>query len=276
MENALALGTFDGLHKGHLSVLDIPAGYNKIALIFKIPPKCVKMGTCELLLTPKEKEQRLTDMGFDVVSLEFSEVEKMTAREFLEYIKENFSPKLLSCGFNYRFGFGGVGEVSLLEEFCKENGITLKISNPVSKDGEIISSSRIRNHLRNGEISQANRLLGRDFSFEANVIHGDARGRTLGFPTINQPYPQELVPLKFGVYETEVEIENKLYKAITNIGNRPTFPVDFIISETFVKDFEGDLYDKSLKISFKKFLRNEKKFSNAEDLKIQILKDIGE
>ncbi len=275
MQNAVALGTFDGLHKGHLSVLDIKA-YKKIALVFEIPPKCVKSGNYELLLTPQDKVNRLEKMGFKVKSLKFSDFEHLSAEDFLKYIKKEFNPALISCGFNYRFGFGGKGEAGLLKSFCKENNIDLKIADPVLELGETVSSSKIRNYLKKGEIEKANRLLSEDFSFTAEVIHGDSRGKTLGFPTINQRYPENLVAPLFGVYETQVEIENKIYKAITNIGNRPTFPVDFIISETFIKDFNGNLYDKSLKIFFKKFLREEMKFSNAEDLKIQILKDIGE
>lgn len=95
-----------------------------------------------------------------------------------------------------------------------------------------------------------------------------------GFPTINQTYPKNLAPLKFGVYLSEITIENKIYKGITNIGVRPTFPLDYIISETFIKDFSGDLYGKNLKITLKKFLREEKKFSDPTELKNQVLKDI--
>ena len=104
MQNAVALGTFDGVHKGHLSVLQIPDNYNKTALIFRIPPKCVKSGVTELLLTPEEKIAKLKNMGFQVEVLDFSEMEKLFAAEFLEYVNRRFSPALISCGFNYRFG----------------------------------------------------------------------------------------------------------------------------------------------------------------------------
>ncbi len=274
MKNAVALGTFDGLHKGHLSVLNIPDSYNKIALIFSIPPKCIKKGTTELLLTPEEKQKRLEEMGFKVFSLNFNEVEHLSPKEFLEYIKTEFGPELISCGFNYRFGFKGEGDTLFLESFCRENGIKLNVSEPIRDNGDTISSSLIRHALRDGNILTANRLLGYGFYFESQVIHGDGRGKTLGFPTVNQKYPENLVPLKFGVYKTEVLIDNKKYKGITNIGHRPTFPLDYIISETFIKDFEGDLYGRSFKITFKEFLREEKKFSSAEELKTAVLSDI--
>lgn len=276
MQNAVALGTFDGLHKGHLSVLKIPDNYDKTALIFRIPPKCVKSGVTELLLTPEEKIRKLENMGFRVEALDFGEVERLSAAEFLEFVKYKFSPALISCGFNYRFGYGGKGDTLLLAEFCLKNKIELRLSSPVKDGEEIISSSRIRKLIKEGNITDANRLLGEDFSFTSPVIHGDGRGKTLGFPTVNQLYPENLVPPKFGVYKTEAIINGKAYSSITDIGIRPTFPVDYIISETFIKNFEGDLYSKSLKITFKEFLRSEKKFSSVDELKIQIQKDIGE
>lgn len=274
MQNAVALGTFDGIHKGHLSVLNIPDNYNKTALIFRIPPKCVKKGVIELLLTPEEKILKLKNMGFAVSVLDFNEVEKLSAAEFLEYVNRRFSPALISCGFNYRYGYGGDGDTAQLGEFCGEKGIILKVANPVTEEGKPISSSLIRKLLKSGDIAHANRLLGYDFSFVSEVIKGDGRGKTLGFPTINQRYPQNLTPPKFGVYESKILIDGKTYKGITNIGVRPTFPSDFIISETFIKDFTGDLYGRSLRVSLKSFLRDEKKFSSVEELKIQVLKDI--
>lgn len=274
MLNAVALGTFDGLHKGHLSVLSIPDSYNKTALIFTIPPRQAKLGEINLLLTVNEKIKKFESLGFEVETLNFREVEHLSPEEFLEFIKKELNPALISCGFNYRFGFKGSGNSETLEKFCKENNIKLKLCAPVCEDGEPVSSSRIRNCLENGRIEEANRLLGYDFYFTAPVVKGDGRGKTLGFPTINQAYPNELTPLKFGVYKTKIIIENKIYQGITNVGNRPTFPLDYIISETFIKDFSGDLYGKEIKIAFIEFLREERRFSSKEDLKIQVLSDI--
>lgn len=275
MQNAVALGTFDGIHKGHLAVLNIPDSYNKTALIFRIPPKCIKKGVVELLLTPEEKVLRLKKLGFDVRVLDFSDVEHLTCEDFLALIKNKFNPALISCGFNYRFGYKGEGDTLFLESFCKDNGIILNIADPVKENGEIISSSVIRKALKEGELSKANSLLGYDFSFSADVIKGDGRGNKLGFPTINQRYPQKLTPIKFGVYKTEVLVDNAVFNGVSNIGYRPTFPTDYIISETFIKDFSGDLYGKSAKIILKEFLRSEQKFSSTQELRIQVLKDIG-
>ena len=112
------------------------------------------------------------------------------------------------------------------------------------------------------------------FSFSAEVIKGDSRGRTIGFPTINQKYPQELVKIKFGVYKTKVLVDGKEFDGVTNIGLRPTFESDYVISETYIKNFSGDLYGKTVRIIPCKFLREEKKFSSLLELKNQIEKDI--
>jgi riboflavin kinase/FMN adenylyltransferase len=113
------------------------------------------------------------------------------------------------------------------------------------------------------------------FFFEAEVLQGDKRGRTIGFPTINQKYPEDLVKVKFGVYKTKVIADGKAYDGITNIGLRPTFESEYIISETFIKDFSGDLYGKTVKIVLEEFIRPEVKFGSLEELKQQIEKDIN-
>ena len=274
MKNAIALGTFDGLHKGHLAVLCLPDCYNKIALTFEKPPKVIMTGQPQSLMTFEQKAQRMEKMGVKAVKLKFEEISHLTARNFLENIQKEYSPAYISCGFNYHFGNGGVGNTSLLQEFCKERGITLKVCDPVTEDGVTVSSSRIREFLKNGEIDKANKLLNEPFFYEGEVLHGDGRGKTLGFPTANLEYPKELTPIKFGVYKTEIGVDGKTYAGITDIGNRPTYPVNYIISETFVKDFQGDLYGKTVRITPIEFLREERKFNSFEELKKQIEKDI--
>ena len=118
-------------------------------------------------------------------------------------------------------------------------------------------------------------MLESEFSFTAKVQRGDSRGRTIGFPTINQRYPEDLVKIKFGVYKTKVLFDENVYNGITNIGIRPTFESEYIISETYIKDFSGDLYEKEVEIIPQKFLRQEIKFASLEELKKQIEKDIN-
>lgn len=275
MKNALSLGTFDGVHKGHLAVLQLPEDCRKTAVTFSRPPKSVLSGGTGLIMTYEDKCRVLRAVGMDeILTLDFERVRDISAEEFLKLLTERYRPSLISCGFNYRFGRGGEGNTELLKEFCLKNGIELKCSRPVKADGRTVSSTLLRDMLSNGELSQANRLLYEPFSFETEVIGGDRRGRLLGFPTANQKYPEELVALKFGVYKSVACVDGKCYSAITDIGLRPTFETDYIISETYIKNFSEDIYGKKLRITPTEFLRGEIKFSSAEELKKQIAADI--
>lgn len=274
MKTALALGTFDGVHKGHRAVLDLPNNYKKIAVVFAVPPRAVMSGERYAIMTPGEKCRVLKKIGIDeVVLLHFKEIRDITADEFLNYIKCTYSPSLISCGFNYSFGKNAVGDKKLLESFCQKNGIEFLCSPPVCKDGVPVSSTAIRTLLKNGEIEKANSLLSEPFSYSAEVISGDKRGRTIGFPTINQKYPEIMVDLKYGVYKSAVFFDGKKYTGVTNIGIRPTFKSDYIISETYIKNFSGDIYGKTVTVSLLEFIRGEVKFSSAEELARQIKRD---
>lgn len=275
MKNALSLGTFDGVHKGHRAVLELPKGYRKIAVTFAVPPKAHITGEYGLIKTQADKEKTLKKIGInEILTLDFSTVKDMSAEDFLLYLWQTYEPALISCGFNYRFGKDGRGDTELLKKFCSKRGIELFICEPVGFEGGVISSSLIRELLKKGEILKANELLGEPFSFEAEVIRGDKRGRTIGFPTVNQKYPEEQVKVRFGVYKTKVSFEDKEYYGITDIGIRPTYKSDYVISETFIKDFCGDLYGKALRVSLLEFIRDEKKFSSLEQLQAQLKDDL--
>jgi riboflavin kinase/FMN adenylyltransferase len=274
-KNAVALGTFDGVHIGHRKVLDLPDDCRKIAVCFSKPPKSVLGGTIELLCDNSKKTQVMKKIGIDeVYTLDFEEMKDKTAEEFLEFIKAQFNPKIISCGFNYRFGKGAKGDIELLRKFADENGIRLICANPVKRDGELVSSTGIRSLLKDGKIEKANSLMSESFSFTSTVISGDRRGRTIGFPTINQRYPESLVALKFGVYKSKVYFGGREYEGITNIGKRPTYPSDYIIAETFIKDFQGDLYGEKVTVCPISFLREEVKFGSLDELKKQIESDL--
>ena len=270
MKNAVALGTFDGVHKGHQAVLSLPSDCRRIAVTFASPPK-----GGELIMTNEEKCNALKKLGIDeIFLLDFNEVKDMPALDFLDMICKKYNPAVFSCGFNNRFGKGAKGDTALLKEYCEKREIEFVCSEPVMQDGKVISSTFLRELLKNGEIASANELLYQPFSFEAEVIEGDRRGRTIGFPTVNQRYPENLVKIKFGVYKTKLIIDGKEYIGITDIGTRPTFAVDYVISETYIKDFSGNLYGKSIKVVPLEFLREEKKFNSLDELKKQIAADL--
>ncbi len=275
MKTALALGTFDGLHIAHRKVLELPNEYIKTAVTFYMPPKMYFKGENELLMTFETKVELLKKMGFsEIVALDFKAVKDTEPKDFLDFLVGTYKPSLISCGFNYKFGKNGIGDTEFIKNYCLKNGIQYKVCEEVKHDGISVSSTLIRNMLRDGDVEKANILLYEPFSFVNVVEHGDCRGRTIGFPTINQYYPENLVKVKFGVYKTEVIFDSKIYKGITNIGIRPTFQSDRIISETYIKDFSGNLYGKTVKTVLKEFLREEKKFASLEELKKQIEIDI--
>lgn len=277
MKRAIALGTFDGVHKGHRAVLSLPADMQKTAVIFAQPPKALLSGEPSSIMTAEDKCAALKKIGIDeVFTLDFNRVKDMPPADFLIFLKEKFAPDLISCGFNYHFGKNAAGNTDMLRDFCRQNGIEFNCHCAACEGGEPISSTRIREHLKNGEIEAANDLLTFPFSFTAEVISGDRRGRTIGFPTINQKYPSELIPLKFGVYRSKIIADGSEYEGITNIGIRPTFKTDYIISETYIIGFSGNLYGKSVKIEPLKFVRGEVKFSSVDELKRQIAADIKE
>ena len=256
-------------------MLSLPDDCRKIAVTFVKSPKSVISGVCEAILTFEDKCRLLKKAGIDeIYPLEFQKVRDIPADEFLNLLYKKYNPAVVSCGFNYSFGKNGEGNTKLLSDFCRDKGIELKCVAPVTVDGETVSSTIIRNYLKNGETERANALLFEPFSFTAPVKKGDQRGRTIGFPTINQQYPKELVKIKFGVYKASVIADGKEYLGIANIGVRPTYPSDYVISETFIKNFSGDLYGKNVKIIPLKFLRDEKKFSSLDALKKQIAQDL--
>lgn len=271
---AVALGMFDGVHLGHQSVIKnaTDSGLKSVAITFSSLP----FKTGGWLMTKEQKEEELKSLGIDeVFFLDFCEVCDMEPDEFLSYITKLYPIKKLCCGFNYRFGRRAMGDTAFLETYCSENGIEFCLSPMVSAFDTAISSSYIRSLISNGDIAKATELLTRPFSFKAKVSKGDQRGRTIGFPTANQVYPDDLVTPKFGVYKTKVLVDGKEYIGVTNIGLRPTYRNDFVTAETFIKDYSEDCYGKEIEIVLLDFIRRERKFDSIDTLKAAIAKDLS-
>ena len=268
----LTFGTFDGVHLGHRAVLKTAAetGLRPVAVTFSTVPR----GDAALM-TANEKVAALKECGMDeVVLLDFESVKDMTAEDFLTKLFAEYAVKAAVCGFNFRFGKGGVGDTAFLSDFCRKKGALCTVCTPVCVGGEPISSSRIRNALSCGDMTEATQLLGRPYTLTLPVIHGDARGRTMGFPTINQHPHEHLLLPKFGVYRSETEIDGKCYRSMTNLGFRPSFETETPFAETHLFDFSGDVYGKTVTVSLMQFIREEKKFSSTEELKAAIRADI--
>ena len=275
MKQAIALGTFDGLHEGHRAVLDHPDGYKLTVITFDIPPKSYFSDDKALLMTLDDRKEGLKNLGADeIIVLDFDKVRKIKAEDFLEFLRKEFSPDLILCGFNYRFGKDATGDTGLISEFCEKNGIAFSVSPPVKTDGSPVSSTLIRNLVSSGDIESANRYIYGGFGFTSTVLHGDKRGKTMGFPTVNQSFPEELVKPKFGVYVGKIIIAGKAYKCITNIGLRPTFKTEKVTCESYVFDFSDEIYGESVTLKPLKFLREEIKFDGLQSLIKAIKEDI--
>ena len=275
METAIALGTFDGLHAGHRAVLEQIKDFYGIAVTFEIPPKGAQTGDPQLLILPQDRVERIKELGVKRVDMQrFEDLKDVEANDYLELLKCNYNPKRIVCGFNYRFGKNATGDTDTLKRFCQENNIEFICVPPVSLDEKTLSSTGIRNLIRDGDIAKASSLMYGGFSFSAPVMHGDKRGRTLGFPTANQRYPNELVKPRFGVYLSCVVIDDKAYKAITNVGIRPTFKTETVGCETYIKGLTQEIYGKEIKLKLLNFIRPEQKFDSSVQLQKAVLNDL--
>lgn len=281
---AVALGSFDGLHLGHREVLKSTLAFSKKhnleakIMLFDIHPREYIFGEkIPKLMTEEAEEKELVKLGFSIYRVKFAEIRELTAEDFFEKILINeLNAKALCCGFNYSFGRNGTGTSEMLRKFCEEKNIYCEIVPPVSVDGETVSSTAVRNYILSGEVQKAAKMLGRNYSVSGEVIHGDARGRTLGFPTANQMIDECLVVPKYGVYETLIRLDGKEYKGITNIGIRPTYRTEAALAETNIIDFSGDIYGRDISVELIKYLRPERRFDSAQELKDQLEKDMAE
>lgn len=263
---AIALGMFDGVHKGHTAVLmgAINSPYKSVAITFSSIP--FKKGGS--IMSAEEKREKLLSLGIDEVRfLNFFEIKDLSPEEFLAYISQKNNIGKICCGFNYRFGKNAAGDTAFLNAWCKSRGIEFFECPAVLSGDTTVSSTYIKSLIENGQIEEANRLLEHNFGFTSKVLNGDKRGRTIGFPTINQLYPETLIAPKYGVYQTKVTVNGKSYNGVTNIGFRPTYITDYISAETYILDFSGDIYGQEVKTELISFLREEKKFSSLEQLK---------
>lgn len=279
--SAVALGFFDGLHLGHIAVVQralLRREVSSVVFTFNdktaLPKFREKKGNC--IITYEQKAELFEEAGADFLyAPDFGEIKDFSAREFVEKIlKDRLCAAYVVCGYDFRFGRGGEGNPDILSALCHEHGIACEVVPPVRIGGEIVSSTEIRRLIRLGEIEKANRLLGYELSYELPVIKGNEIGRTIGFPTINQKIPDYMVSPKNGVYKSWTTVDGKTYRSITNIGVKPTVTDrGEVVTETHIIGFHGDLYGKTVKISLRGYLRGERKFESLSALKAQLSYD---
>lgn len=279
--SAVALGYFDGIHKGHQVVLGKALQYAKendlipTVLLFDIHPRKLISGNVPpMLMSEEKKRERLIKMDFTVVDFDFRRSMNYTPEEFCEKVLlDKLNVKAVSCGYDYRYGKGGKGNAQTLRDYLEPKGIKVFSQDPVLLGEDVISSTKIRGLIMSGEIEKANTLLGEYFSYDLVVKRGDGVGHTLGFPTINQFFPKDFIVPCFGVYASRVRLGDRYYPAVTNVGIRPTVATDSMRSETCIIGFSGDLYGKSVEVSLLGYIRGEVKFPSLAELKKQVEKD---
>ena len=275
----IALGTFDGVHIAHKELLraavELRSRTNADLVgvwCFEESPAAIIQGIPPLSLTSRqERVELLIENGADLVIMgRFDELRNTVATDFIsDILVARLGCVGTVCGYNHRFGYKGLGDSTLLERaFGKENTVTVP---KITLKGETVSSSAIREHLSRGEIETANKMLGRDFSLTAPVNEGKRLGRRLGFPTANQTFPHDFVPLKKGVYATRCTFgDGRSYIGVSNVGVRPSIESgdDHRINcETYIIDFSGELYGRDMRVEFCSYLREEKKFSSLDSLR---------
>ena len=278
-----ALGYFDGVHLGHKALLTACrnlAEEHKCsagAVTFLGHPEALVLGAAPgLINTPEDRKKLLLEQFHmdSVVELSFDKALMETPwQDFLLFLLKNYDAAGFVCGTDFRFGKNGQGTAQLLSQFCRENNLSCRLVEQQYLDGVRISSTHIRTLLESGSITQANRFLGHPHTLTGTVMSGKQLGRTIGVPTANISYPDELVKLPFGVYACKVQAEGKTYTALTNVGVRPTVSGAGVTVESHLLDFAGDLYGKCITVSFYDFIRPEQKFSDLAQLQAQIEKD---
>lgn len=285
-ELVLAIGNFDGVHLGHKSLLEravsISAelshrGENTESGVFcfSVPPADYLMEDPPRHISSLEGKLRaFAELGMRyAVIAGFEHLRDVSAKDFIEVLKNECACRAIVCGFNFRFGRGGEGNAELLKSFFGEWAMV--VDAVTTDDGVPISSSRIRGLLENGDLEMANQLLGHPFTIEGSVIHGKALGRQMGLPTINQNFAEMTLIPRRGIYVSRANVGGKSFSAVTNIGSRPTVENDGRINcETHLMDFCGELYGEKISVELLCRLRDEKKFPSESALKAAIEGDI--
>ena len=283
-EMLLTIGIFDGVHLGHQRLLTHlrdearRKGWLSGVVTFKSHPEAVLSKENKLLwLDDLETRVRLLrDVGIDVVvTLPFSpELAQLTARSFVQLIKDNLKMRGLIVGPDFALGRGREGDAEKLRILGKEMGFSVEVIPAVVLDGQVVSSSAIRKALAQGDVKKVGKLIGRLFSLSGQVVSGDGRGRTLGFPTANLEIKSEQALPSDGVYATIAHAGHHLMPSVTNIGVRPTFEGSKHLVETYIFDYEGDLLGQNFTIDLVDKIRDEKRFDTEEKLKAQISRDV--
>lgn len=282
----IAIGAFDGIHMGHRKLIEEAVRKSKEtggkSVVFTFcnhPMELInKEKAPKLINTLEEKIYLMGSLGVDYLVLQHFDEKfaEITPKEFVEKIlKDKLNAKEIFVGFNFSFGRGGEGRVEELKKLGEENKIKINITEPVKSGDKVISSTYIRNLLKNGDLEKANMCLESPFFVLGEVVHGRKLGRVMGFPTANIEILDKVYP-PFGIYGGKVKIlgEDEIYNAVINIGKNPTLKPGEKSIEVHILDFDREIYGQKINVSLIEHLRDEKKFSSMDELKETIKKDV--
>ena len=291
--SSVAIGNFDGCHLGHQALLGRMLSFAKlhgltptVMTFYPHPVEVLNPGKpLERLMTASEKLAELERLGVEMVfvaSFDKNLAELSPLSFYQDYLRDGLRAKSLHVGHGFRFGKARAGNTEILGEWCKKDGIEMDVMEPLatgsSKETQKISSTLVRGLIRDGKVAEATTLLRKAYSVSGQVLHGNKRGTTIGFPTANLHVPAEKVLPKNGVYITRAFWQKQSYPSVTNVGIRPTFydePGARPVFEVHLLDFKARLYDEYLRLEFLDRVRDEKKFDSVESLKAQIQKDVA-
>ena len=281
---AVALGNFDGVHKGHQQLINKAVraaqrhGIKSAVFTCSNHPKSMLPGNKEVknIIYQEEKIALIEKLGVDYLfNIKFTK--EIQTMDPVDFIRKLLYGKLMAaetfCGFNYRFGYKAAGNIKLLREEGKRLGIRVNVIDPVIIDGEVVSSTLIRSLIRSGDVDECAKYLGRNYDIGGEVVVGNRLGKKLGFPTSNIMIDETMVTPPNGVYITYCIYNGIKYPSVTNVGVKPTVGTYKKNMETHIFNFNKELYGKHIKIEFLKMTRDEVKFGSVDELSAQIARD---
>lgn len=280
----IALGSFDGLHLGHMSLVNKVINLARendaksMVFTFKDHPRSVinKNAGPRMLMSNEMKLDVLKKAGLDIINMASfdNDFMKIKPEDFVESLLEKYNAKGFVVGFNYKFGYKNMGNIDLMKKLSEKYNFSLDIISPVKYEGKVVSSTLIRQIIsETGDMTRASKMLTRPFSITGSVTYGKQLGKQLGFPTANLKMDQRFIIPRTGVYYTAVKVGGNFYKGITNVGFNPTTHDGKLSIETNILDFDKDIYGDKIEVCFIKRIRSEKKFDSLCDLKAQLEKD---
>ena len=281
----VTIGVFDGMHRGHQHLIGVllerarPEGLATVALTFNPHPRTVlRPGTAITYLTSlEERVELLQGQGVDSVGVVAftSELAQLSAEDFLSLLVQELEMRLLVVGPDFALGRNRAGTIGVMREIGERLGFRVEVAPLLAEADEKVGSSAIRQALGAGDVERVGRLLGRPFSLRGPIVAGDRRGRALGFPTANIALGLDRALPAYGIFVTRAYVRESSHESCTSIGIRPTFDVEpRPVVETFILDFDEDIYGREMQIDLLRRLRGEERFASAEALIAQIHKDI--